>query len=114
MGIVPMWAPVLKFHSAFPSSASSAKKLPSLLDPKNRPPPVAITPDTDPKADPLLRESIKALLRDSLPWVESEQLKLLQDSLYAGASNAEIKLFAALRGTSRSISELSRYLGISR
>ncbi|MBT8145592.1 MAG: MarR family transcriptional regulator, partial [Gammaproteobacteria bacterium] len=66
------------------------------------------------KTNPQLRDSIKALLRDSLAWIESEQLKLLQDSPYEGASNAEIKLFAALRGTSRSISELSRYLGISR
>lgn len=61
-----------------------------------------------------LHESLKALLRDSLAWVEEEQLKLLQESPYARASNAEIKLFAALRGESRSISELSRFLGISR
>ena len=61
-----------------------------------------------------LHESLKALLRDSLAWFEEEQLKLLQDSPYASASNAEVKLFAALRGESKSISELSRYLGISR
>ena len=61
-----------------------------------------------------LHESLKALFRDSLAWFEEEQLKLLQDSPYASASNAEIKLFAALRGESRSISELSRFLGISR
>ncbi len=61
-----------------------------------------------------LRDSIKALLRESLTWIEEEQLELLQDSPYEGASNAEFKLFAALRGKSRSIAELSRYLGVSR
>ncbi len=68
----------------------------------------------DAKTDLQLRESIKALLRDSLDWIEQEQLVLLQDSPYASASNAEMRLFAALRGKSRSISELSRYLSISR
>ena len=68
----------------------------------------------NPKSATKLHESLKALLRDSLTWFEEEQLKLLQDSPYASASNAEIKLFAALRGESRSISELSRLLGISR
>ena len=68
----------------------------------------------DAKTNPQLRESIKALLRDSLAWIEQEQLKLLKDSPYASASNAEMRLFAALRGKSRSISELSRYLAVSR
>ena len=68
----------------------------------------------DKNSNPQLRGSIKALLRDSLSWIEQEQLKLLQDSPFASASNAEMRLFAALRGNSRSISELSRYLAVSR
>jgi len=66
------------------------------------------------KREELLRNSLKALLRDSLDWIEYEQSLLLQDSPFASASNAEVKLFAALRGEKRSISELSRYLGVSR
>lgn len=66
------------------------------------------------KLNSQLRGSLKALLRASLEWLEAEQLKLLQDSPYSAASNAEVKLFAALRGKNRSISELSRYLGVSR
>jgi DNA-binding MarR family transcriptional regulator len=66
------------------------------------------------KNEEVLRNSLKALLRDSLDWIESEQNELLQDSPFASASNAEVRLFAALRGQSRSISELSRYLGVSR
>jgi DNA-binding MarR family transcriptional regulator len=58
--------------------------------------------------------SLKALLRENLQWIEDEQARLLQDSPFASASKAEIKLFAALRGQSRSIAELSRYLGVSR
>jgi DNA-binding MarR family transcriptional regulator len=58
--------------------------------------------------------SLKALLRENLQWIEDEQARLLQDSPFANASKAEIKLFAALRGESRSIAELSRYLGVSR
>jgi DNA-binding MarR family transcriptional regulator len=66
------------------------------------------------KTEEVLRNSLKALLRDTLDWIEAEQRKLLKDSSFASANNAEIKLFAALRGQSRSISELSRYLGVSR
>lgn len=66
------------------------------------------------KNEKILRNSLKALLRDALDWIESEQDILLQDSPFASASSAEVKLFAALRGQSRSISELSRYLGVSR
>lgn len=66
------------------------------------------------KNETLLRNSLKALLRDTLDWIEAEQNILLQDSPFASASSAEVKLFAALRGQSRSISELSRYLGVSR
>jgi DNA-binding MarR family transcriptional regulator len=66
------------------------------------------------KNENVLRNSLKALLKDSLDWIESEQKTLLQDSPFSSASNTEIKLFAALRGQSRSISELSRYLGVSR
>lgn len=66
------------------------------------------------KNEKLLRNSLKALLRDALDWIEAEQNILLQDSPFASASSAEVKLFAALRGQSRSISELSRYLGVSR
>ena len=65
-------------------------------------------------AETQLRNSLKALLRDALDWIEAEQGELLKDSPFASASAAEIKLFAALRGESRSISELSRYLGVSR
>lgn len=68
----------------------------------------------DSKLDTRLSGSLKALLRESLEWVEAEQLKLLQNSPYSAASNAEVKLFAALRGKNRTISELSRYLGVSR
>lgn len=68
----------------------------------------------DSKLDTRLSGSLKALLRESLDWVEAEQLKLLQNSPYSAASNAEVKLFAALRGKNRTISELSRYLGVSR
>lgn len=63
---------------------------------------------------PALRHSLKALLRENLQWIEDEQARLLQDSPFASAGRAEIKLFAALRGESRSIAELSRYLGVSR
>lgn len=66
------------------------------------------------KNEKLLRNSLKALLRDALDWIEAEQNILLQDSPFASATSAEVKLFAALRGQSRSISELSRYLGVSR
>lgn len=66
------------------------------------------------KRERLLRNSLKALLRDALDWIEKEQEELLKDSPFASASTAERKLFAALRGESRSISELSRYLGVSR
>lgn len=66
------------------------------------------------KREKLLRNSLKALLRDALDWIENEQEELLKDSPFASASTAEMRLFAALRGESRSISELSRYLGVSR
>lgn len=61
-----------------------------------------------------LSQSLKALLRKNLEWIEQEQARLLQDSPFATAGQAEIRLFAALRGESRTIAELSRYLGISR
>ncbi len=61
-----------------------------------------------------LSQSLKALLRDNLQWIEDEQARLLEDSPFANAGKAEIRLFAALRGQSRSIAELSRYLGVSR
>lgn len=58
--------------------------------------------------------SLKALLRKSLEWVESEQALLLEDSPYKSASPAEVKLFAALEGRRKSIAELSRKLAVSR
>lgn len=61
-----------------------------------------------------LRHSLKALLRESLEWIEGEQALLLKESPYNSASPAEIKLFAALQGKSKSIAELSRKLGVSR
>lgn len=67
-----------------------------------------------PKIDKTLRKSLKALLRDSLEWIESEQAILLEDTPYNSASPAEIRLFAALQGKGKSIAELSRILGVSR
>lgn len=61
-----------------------------------------------------LNKSLKALLRDSLEWIESEQKLLLEHSPYNAASSAEMRLFAALHGQDKSISELSRTLGVSR
>ena len=58
--------------------------------------------------------SLKALLRESLEWIEREQALLLEDSPYKSASPAEIKLFAALGGNSKSIADLSRKLAVSR
>lgn len=58
--------------------------------------------------------SLKALLRESLEWIESEQALLLEESPYKAASPAEIKLFAALGGKSKSIADLSRKLSVSR
>lgn len=63
---------------------------------------------------PKLGQSLKALLRANLQWVEDEQARLLQDSAFAEAGPSEVRLFAALRGESRTIAELARYLGISR
>lgn len=68
----------------------------------------------DKKTDTQLKTSLKVLLRDSLEWIEEEQARLLKDSPYADTSNAEFRLFSALRGESKSISQLSRYLGVSR
>ncbi|MCG8414972.1 MAG: MarR family winged helix-turn-helix transcriptional regulator [Pseudomonadales bacterium] len=67
-----------------------------------------------PNANAKLSQSLKALLRENLLWIEKEQQRLLQDSPFANAGQAEIRLFAALRGESKTIAELSRYLGISR
>jgi len=58
--------------------------------------------------------SLKALLRKSLEWIESEQALLLEESPYKAASPAEVKLFAALGGKSKSIADLSRRLAVSR
>ncbi|MDP6652472.1 MAG: MarR family transcriptional regulator, partial [Gammaproteobacteria bacterium] len=66
------------------------------------------------KTQEQLKNSLKRLLKGTLDWIEEEQNTLLQDSPCASASDAEIRLFAALRGENRSISELSRYLGVSR
>lgn len=68
----------------------------------------------EPKIEKTLRKSLKALLRDSLEWIESEQALLLEDTPYNSASPAEIRLFAALQGKAKSIAELSRILGVSR
>ena len=60
-----------------------------------------------------LETNLLRLLLETSEWMESEMLKLNQNSEYRGTI-AEIKLFNALRGQEKSISELARILGISR
>ena len=60
-----------------------------------------------------LKTNLLRLLLETSEWMESEMLKLNQNSEYRGTI-AEIKLFNALRGQEKSISELARILGISR
>ena len=61
----------------------------------------------------LLETNFLRLLLEISEWMESEMLELSQNSEYQG-SIAEIKLFNALRGQEKSISELARILGVSR
>jgi len=60
-----------------------------------------------------LETNFLRLLLEISEWMESEMLELSQNSEYQG-SIAEIKLFNALRGQEKSISELARILGFSR
>ena len=60
-----------------------------------------------------LETNFLRLLLEISEWMESEMLELSQNSEYQG-SIAEIKLFNALRGQEKSISELARILGVSR
>ncbi|MFL2699878.1 MAG: MarR family winged helix-turn-helix transcriptional regulator [Gammaproteobacteria bacterium] len=60
-----------------------------------------------------LETNLLRLLLETSEWMESEMLKLNQNSEYRGTI-AEIKVFNALRGQEKSISELARILGISR
>lgn len=60
-----------------------------------------------------LETNLLRLLLETSEWMESEMLKLNQNSEYRGTI-AEIKLFNVLRGQEKSISELARILGISR
>lgn len=60
-----------------------------------------------------LETNFLRLLLEISEWMESEMLELSQNSEYQG-SIAELKLFNALRGQEKSISELARILGVSR
>ena len=60
-----------------------------------------------------LETNLLRLLLETSEWMESEMLKLNQNSEYRGTI-AEIKLFNVLRGQEKSISELARILKISR
>ncbi|MDA8884484.1 MarR family transcriptional regulator [Gammaproteobacteria bacterium] len=53
------------------------------------------------------------LILEVSEWMEAEMIELNKNSEYQG-SPAEIKIFNALRGKEKSISELARSLGISR
>lgn len=61
-----------------------------------------------------LGTSLKALLRENLEWIESEQARLLRDAGFDAATRAEIRLIAAMKGQNRKIADLARKLDISR
>ena len=60
-----------------------------------------------------LETNLKGLMMDTIERMEKETALLRKGGLYE-ASPSEVKLFSALRGRERSISEVARALGISR
>ncbi len=60
-----------------------------------------------------LSTNLKGLMQDMLEWMEQRNAELREGGEFTGTP-AEAKLFAALRGRSRTISELARVLGVSR
>ena len=60
-----------------------------------------------------LDRNIMRLAMELVEWMEFEMIKLNKSSKYKG-STSEIKLFNALRGEEKSISELARIMNISR
>ena len=67
----------------------------------------------DENSKQFLATSLKGLLQDTLEWMEVRNSELRRGSEFEGTP-AEAKLFATLRGRSRSISELARAIGVSR
>jgi len=68
---------------------------------------------TDKRTEDFLATSIKGLLQYTMEWMEARNTELLEQAGVVGTP-AEIKLFASLRGRERTISELSRALGVTR
>lgn len=74
-----------------------------------------MTDDLLSNADRIFLESnLKGLLQDVLERLEARNAALRADTAFADATPAEARLFAALRGRERTISELARALGVSR
>ena len=60
-----------------------------------------------------LETNFMRLTMELVEWMEQEMVELNKNSKYKG-SNTEIRLFNALRGQEKSISELARIMNISR
>ncbi len=68
----------------------------------------------DDKTRQFLATNLKGLLADTVEWMEARNVELRQSTRYSGATPAEAKLFATLRGGERSVSDLARAIGVSR
>ncbi len=61
-----------------------------------------------------LATNLKGLLQDVLEKIDARNTELRADTEFANATPAEARLFAALRGGERSISDLARVMGVTR
>ena len=67
----------------------------------------------DNKTNEFLEKNIMRLMMENIEWMEKEMNHTIAKNSYS-LTPAETKLFNTLRGRNRSISELSRVMGLSR
>ena len=70
-------------------------------------------PMLDKKTNLFLEKNIMRLMMENVEWMEEEMINSSKEDIHH-LTPAEIKLFNTLRGSKKSISDLSRVMGISR
>ena len=70
-------------------------------------------PMLDKKTNSFLKKNIMRLMMENVEWMEGEMINSSKKDI-RHLTPAEIKLFNTLRGSKKSISDLSRVMGISR
>ena len=70
-------------------------------------------PMLDKKTNSFLKKNIMRLMMENVEWMEKEMINSSKEDIHH-LTPAEIKLFNTLRGNKKSISDLSRVMGISR